>query len=104
VIASGFESCAETFFSCTGRGLFDVSDEPVVGRKWFSDMTDDERTYEAVRMITEALRLSDTHRLAVVHYLLGLVAMEASRELATQPDPPSPTSVVSLRRPPAPQK
>jgi hypothetical protein len=64
-------------------------------------VTDDERAREVSRLINEALRLSDTYGLAVVHYLLGIVLIEANRELSTPPDPPLPPGVVQLRQFPA---
>lgn len=39
-----------------------------------------------------------THRLAVLHYLLGLVAIEAARELGLLPDPPLPPGIVGAGR------
>jgi hypothetical protein len=63
-------------------------------------MTDDERAREVERLIIEALRLSDTHQLATVHYLLGLVAISAAQEARAPSDYPDlPPGVVPLRRP-----
>jgi hypothetical protein len=64
-------------------------------------VTDDERACEVARLILEAQRLSDTPRLATVHYLLGLVAIEATREARVSVDPILPPGVVPLKpRPP----
>jgi hypothetical protein len=51
------------------------------------ELTDDERARVVTRLIIEALRLSDTRRLAVVHHLLGPVAIEAAREVRASIDP-----------------
>jgi hypothetical protein len=61
-------------------------------------VTDNERAREVARLIVEALRLSDTHRLATVHYLLGLVAIEAARQTCALLDPVLPPGVVPLGR------
>jgi hypothetical protein len=61
-------------------------------------MTDDERAREVTRMIIEALRLSDTARLAIVNRLLCLAAIEAAREARASLDPILPPGVVQLRR------
>ncbi len=45
-----------------------------------------------------------THRLAVLHYLLGLVAIEAARELGLLPDPPLPPGIVGAGRIPPTRK
>jgi hypothetical protein len=60
---------------------------------------DDERAREVAGLIVEALRLSDTHRLANVHYLLGFVAIEAAREVLSLDYSDLPPGVVPLRRP-----
>jgi hypothetical protein len=78
-------------------------------------MTDAERAREVTRLVIEALRLSDTRRLAVIHHLLGPVAIEAAREarasmdpdarasldrdVRAAPDPDYPPGVVPLRVP-----
>jgi hypothetical protein len=62
-------------------------------------MTDDERAREVVGLIVEALRLSDTRRLAIVRYLLGIVAIEAAREAGVSVDQTLPPDVVPLRWP-----
>jgi hypothetical protein len=63
-------------------------------------MTDHERACAVAGLIVEALRLTDTHRLATVHYLLGLVAIEAAREARAPVDQPNlPPGVIPLRRP-----
>ncbi len=61
-------------------------------------MTDDERLREVARLIVEAFRLSNTHRLASVHRVLGLAAIEAAREAPVSLDPVYPPGVVPLRR------
>jgi hypothetical protein len=71
--------------------------ETVVRPKWFSVVTDDERAREVARLILEAQRLSDTPQLATVHYLLGLVAIEATREARALSDPILPPGVVPLK-------
>ncbi len=62
-------------------------------------MTNDERVREVADLIVEAYRLSDTPQLAGVHHLLGLVAIEAVREVPVALDPVYPPGVVPLRRP-----
>jgi hypothetical protein len=71
--------------------------ETVVRPKWFSVVTDDERAREVARLILEAQRLSDTPQLATVHYLLGLVAIEATRQARALSDPILPPGVVPLK-------
>jgi hypothetical protein len=63
-------------------------------------MTDRERARAVAALIVEALRLTDTHRLATVHYLLGLVAIEAARKVCSPSyHPDLPPGVIPLRRP-----
>ncbi len=90
-------------FSLPGRGPL-RSDDTAVRPKWFSVVTDDERAREVARLILEAQRLSDTPRLATVHYLLGLVAIEATREARASFDPILPPGVVPLHKPRPPTK
>jgi hypothetical protein len=66
---------------------------------WILAVTDDERAREVARLLVEALRLSDTNRLATVHYLLGFAAIEAAREVCVSPDPSLPPGVIPLRGP-----
>jgi hypothetical protein len=70
---------------------------PWFGPNGFSVVTDDERAREVARLILEAQRLSDTPQLATVHYLLGLVAIEATREARALSDPILPPGVVPLK-------
>jgi hypothetical protein len=61
-------------------------------------VTDDERLREVARLIVEAHRLSNTRRLASVHRVLGLAAIEAAREAPVSLDSVYPPDVVPLRR------
>jgi hypothetical protein len=85
-------------FSFLSRGFsVRAAIESVVRPKWFSAVTDDERAREVARLILEAQRLSDTPQLATVHYLLGLVAIEATREARALSNPILPPGVVPLK-------
>jgi hypothetical protein len=84
VAASGAKNYAETlsFMSCEDGLLVCAAWRLPRAPKMVLAMADDERAREVARLIVEALRLSDTCRLATVHYLLGLAAQRRRERLA----------------------